>query len=50
MTNNDAYILRENTGTSGVIEIELGLGVRIRVSGRADAATLRRVLEILSRR
>jgi transposase len=35
---------------SGVIEIELALGVRIRVSGRVDAAALRQVLDVLSRR
>jgi transposase len=36
--------------SSGVIEIELGHGARVRVSGRVDAAALRQVLEILSRR
>ena len=35
---------------SGVIEIELAPGARVRVSGRVDAATLGQVLEILSRR
>jgi transposase len=35
---------------SGVIEIELSPGVRVRVSGRADVATLGQVLEILLRR
>ena len=35
---------------SGVIEIELAPGARVRVSGRVDAAMLRQVLEILSRR
>jgi transposase len=35
---------------SGVIEIELPPGVRVRVSGRVDAAALRQVLEMLSRR
>jgi transposase len=39
-----------SAGTTGVIEIELALGVRIRVSGRVDATALGRVLEILSRR
>lgn len=35
---------------SGVIEIELAPGARVRVSGRVDAATLGQVLEILLRR
>jgi transposase len=35
---------------SGVIEIELAHGARVRVSGRVDAAALGQVLEILSRR
>ena len=35
---------------SGAIEIELAHGARVRVSGRVDAAALRQVLEILSRR
>jgi transposase len=35
---------------SGLIEIELSPGVRVRVSGRVDAAVLRQVLEMLSRR
>jgi transposase len=39
-----------SAGTTGVIEIELALGVRIRVSGRVDATALGQVLEILSRR
>jgi transposase len=45
-------IAREASASTGcgVIEIELSPGVRVRVSGRADAATLRQVLEILSRR
>ncbi len=34
----------------GVIEIELGHGARIRVSGAVDAAALRQVLGVLSRR
>ncbi len=34
----------------GVIEIELSPGARIRVSGAVDAAVLRQVLEVLSRR
>jgi transposase len=34
----------------GVIEIELSPGVRVRVSGRVDAAALGQVLEILLRR
>jgi transposase len=45
-------IAREASASAGlgVIEIELSPGVRVRVSGRADAATLRQVLEVLSRR
>ncbi len=35
---------------SGVIEIELAPGAHVRVTGRVDAAALRQVLEILSRR
>ena len=35
---------------TGVIEIELAHGARVRVSGRVDAAALGQVLEILSRR
>ena len=35
---------------SGVIEIELAPGVRVRVSGAVDGAALRQVLEVLSRR
>ena len=31
----------------GVIEIELGSGVRVRVSGAVDTAALRQVLEVL---
>src|SRR3984885_12058849 len=38
------------TGGSGLIEIELGHGVRVRVSGRVDAAALGQVLEVLLRR
>ncbi len=37
------------SAASGVIEIELSPGVRVRVSGRVDAAALRQVLEMLSR-
>jgi transposase len=35
---------------SGVIEIELSPGVRVRVSGAVDGATLRQALEVLLRR
>jgi transposase len=35
---------------SGVIEIELAPGVRVRVSGAVDGAALRQVLDVLSRR
>jgi transposase len=35
---------------TGMIEIELGHGARVRVSGRVDAAALGQVLEILLRR
>jgi transposase len=35
---------------TGVIEIELVHGARVRVSGRIDAVALRQVLEMLSRR
>ena len=38
------------SGGTGVIEIELSHGARVRVSGRVDAAALGQVLEILSRR
>ena len=38
------------SAVSGVIEIELSPGVRVRVSGRVDAVALRQVLEMLSRR
>ena len=35
---------------TGVIEIEIAPGARVRVSGRVDETALRQVLEILSRR
>jgi transposase len=35
---------------TGVIEVELGHGALVRVSGRVDAAALRQVLEMLLRR
>jgi transposase len=35
---------------AGVIEIELGAGVRVRACGAVDAATLRQVLEVLGPR
>jgi transposase len=38
------------SASSGVIEIELAPGARVRVSGRVDAAALGQVLEILLRR
>src|SRR5258708_212104 len=38
------------SASSGVIEIELSPGARVRVSGRVDAAALGQVLEILLRR
>jgi len=38
------------SGGTGMIEIELAHGARVRVSGRVDAAALRQVLEVLSRR
>ena len=43
---------RDSTASagSGVIEIELGHGARVRVSGAVDGLALRQVLEILSRR
>lgn len=37
-------------GRSGVIEIELGAGRRVRVAGDFDAEALRRVLDVLDRR
>jgi transposase len=43
---------REASGSAGtgVIEIELAPGARVRVSGRVDAAALGQVLEVLLRR
>jgi transposase len=37
-------------GRSGVIEIELVGGRRVRIDGAVDAATLRRVIEVLEGR
>jgi transposase len=39
-----------SAATTGVIEIEVAQGARIRVIGTVDAAALRQVLEVLGRR